>query len=106
MTDRYLDDCPYCGGQGNEDILTIRFLDGSGDQTGERMASDVIAENYRREEYVVLETELGVICEDCDGTGELDRSDEPDFVDMIDEREAEDKMQDAFFDEAELGRRS
>ena len=85
MTDRYVDDCPYCGGAGVEDFLTVRFL--TGDQTDVRYALDVIRENYKRDEYVVLKTELGVICEDCNGTGELDRSDDPDFVDMIDETE-------------------
>ena len=87
MTDQYVDDCPYCGGAGIEDFLTIRFLDGTGDQTGVRHALDVIRENYKRDEYVVLKTELGVICEDCNGTGELDRSDDLDFVDTIDEME-------------------
>jgi hypothetical protein len=28
-----------------------------------------------------------VACEDCDGTGELDRSDDPEFVALIDETE-------------------
>ena len=88
MTDRYVDDCPYCGGAGVEDFLTVRFL--TGDQTDVRYALDVIRENYERDEYVVLKTELGVICEDCDGTGELDRSDDPDFVAMLDETEDHD----------------
>ncbi len=82
MPDKYIDDCPYCGGAGIEDLLVQHMPDGSTVQTH--------IEAFLPDE---LQAMLGagavicrnMVCEDCDGTGELDRSDDPEYVAMIDE---------------------
>ena len=84
MTDKYVDDCPYCGGAGIEDLIVEHHRDGSTVQTHiEAFLPDELQAMLNAGAVI----QRDVTCEDCDGTGELDRSDDPEFVAMIDEEE-------------------
>ncbi len=85
MPDRYIDDCPYCGGNGTEDLLVEHMPDGSTVQT--HIEAFLPDELQAMLDAGGVSIHLNVACDECDGSGELDRSDDPDFVAMIDEEE-------------------
>ncbi|KKL69813.1 hypothetical protein LCGC14_2111130 [marine sediment metagenome] len=90
MSDRYINDCPYCGGAGIEDLIVQHMPDGSTEETHiEAFLPDELQAMLDRGAVI----QRDVACEDCNGTGELDRSDDPEFVALIDEGDMDDTIE-------------